>query len=146
MARKKAGRKNAGRKKAGLKKAAKQGYRSKKNAAPKKKLASKKKPARKKKRTTRSYAGPANPIIPDTRPRRGLGSAAAGQSGDLQGLSRGEDADSESEEELLEEGQSFEAEAVRGVANAKDPDQDEVRTHEVPEDDVPSEYDDRDKL
>jgi N utilization substance protein A len=48
--------------------------------------------------------------------------------------------DSESVEELLEEGQSFEAEAVSGVENAKDADQGEVRTHEVPEDDVPGEY------
>ncbi|HTQ84733.1 MAG TPA: hypothetical protein VMI93_00860, partial [Candidatus Solibacter sp.] len=77
--------------------------------------------------------------------RRGLGSASGGQSGDLQGLSRVEDADSESVEELLEEGQTFEAEAVSGVENARDADQGEVRTSEVPEDDVPPEYSDRDK-
>jgi len=50
------------------------------------------------------------------------------------------DADSESVEELVEEGNAFEAAAVAGVENAKDPDVSEVTTHEVPEDDVPSEY------
>jgi hypothetical protein len=79
---------------------------------------------------------------PETSPRgRGVGAGAAGQSGDIQGISRAEDVDSESVEELAEEGQDFEAEAVSGVENALDPDQGEVRTHEVPEDDVPREYD-----
>ena len=64
----------------------------------------------------------------------------AGQSGDVQGISSVEDVDSESVEELLEEGQAFEAEAVSGVENARDPDQGEVKTKEVPEDDVPPEY------
>ena len=77
---------------------------------------------------------------------RGLGLAAGGQSGDTQGLSREEDVDSESVEELAEEGQYFEAEAVSGVEDAKDPDQGEVTTSEVPEDDVPLEYTDRDRL
>jgi hypothetical protein len=76
-------------------------------------------------------------------PRRGLGSAAGGQSGDTEGLSSVASADSESVEELEEEGQSFEAEAVRGVEDAPDPDEAEVTTHEVPEDDVPGEYDDQ---
>jgi len=66
--------------------------------------------------------------------------ATAGQSGDLQGLSSNATADSESVQELLEEGQYFEAEAVRGVEDAPDPDQGEVRTKQVPEDDVPPEY------
>jgi hypothetical protein len=77
-------------------------------------------------------------------PGRGVGSAAAGQSGDLQGLSRRTRADSESVEELVEEGQFYEAEAVAAVENALDPDQGEVQTHEVPEDDVPEEYLDED--
>jgi hypothetical protein len=64
----------------------------------------------------------------------------AGQSGDIQGLSSVEDVDSESVEELLEEGQAFEAEVVSGVENAPDADQGEVKTKEVPEDDVPPEY------
>ncbi|HVW07189.1 MAG TPA: hypothetical protein VHC90_01325 [Bryobacteraceae bacterium] len=78
------------------------------------------------------------------RDRRGPGpEASAGQSGDLQGLDGNATADSESVEELLEEGQYFEAEAVRGVENAPEPDQGEVHTKEVPEDDVPPEYLDR---
>jgi hypothetical protein len=72
--------------------------------------------------------------------RRGLGAMTGGQSGDTQGISSRLRADSESVEELLEEGQTFEAEAVAGVENAPDPDQGEVRTHEFPEDDVPEEY------
>jgi hypothetical protein len=43
-------------------------------------------------------------------------------------------------EELVEEGNSFEAAAVEGVENAKDPDVSEVTTRQVPEDDVPEEY------
>jgi len=65
---------------------------------------------------------------------------SAGQSGDTQQLSSFASADSESIEELEEEGNAFEAEAVYGVENAKDPDVSEVTTHEVPEDDVPPEY------
>jgi hypothetical protein len=61
-------------------------------------------------------------------------------SGDLQGLSNIEDADSESVAELLEEGNAFEAEVVKGVEDAPSPDTGPVRTHEVPEDDVPDEY------
>jgi hypothetical protein len=73
--------------------------------------------------------------------RQGVGLAAeAGQSGDVQGLSDIEDVDSESVRELAEEGQDFEAGIVSGVENAPDPDVSEVKTHEVPEDDVPEEY------
>ena len=62
------------------------------------------------------------------------------QSGDLDGLSRAEQADSESVDELVEEGNVFEAGAVAGVEEADDEDTKEVHTHEVPEDDVPDEY------
>jgi hypothetical protein len=65
------------------------------------------------------------------------------QSGDLQGLSNVQGADSESVDELLEEGNTFEAEAVKGVEDAGDADEAEVRTHEVPQDDVPGEYQDK---
>jgi N utilization substance protein A len=65
------------------------------------------------------------------------------QSGDLQGLSSVEAADSESVDELLEEGNAFEADAVKGVEDADDADEKEVRTHEVPEDDLPDEYRDK---
>jgi N utilization substance protein A len=74
----------------------------------------------------------------------GLGPESAGQSGDNQGLSDLADADSETVDELTEEGQAFEAEVISGVEDAPDADQGEVRTHEVPEDDVPEEYRERD--
>jgi hypothetical protein len=70
----------------------------------------------------------------------GRRSRSGGQSGDLQGLSSVESADSESVDELLEEGNAFEADVVTGVEDAGDADESEVRTHEVPEDDVPGEY------
>lgn len=75
---------------------------------------------------------------------RGLGAESGGQSGDTEGLSRAESADSESVEELLEEGQAFEAGIVSGVENAPDADKGGVRTRQVPEDDVPQEYLDED--
>ncbi len=71
---------------------------------------------------------------------KGMGPGSAGQSGDTQGLSDIAEAGPESVEELLEEGQSFEAEAIGGVEDAPDPDVAEVHTKQVPEDDVPSEY------
>lgn len=74
----------------------------------------------------------------------GLGARSGGQSGDLQGLSNAGRANSESVDELLEEGNSFEAEVVKGVEEAGDADEGEVHTHEVPEDDVPGEYLDKD--
>lgn len=77
--------------------------------------------------------------------RRGAsGAGSAGQSGDLQGLSRVEDVDSESVNELNEEGNAFEADVVQGVTDAGNADEQEVHTHEVPEDDVPGEYLDKD--
>jgi hypothetical protein len=66
------------------------------------------------------------------------------QSGDLQGLSDVEAADSESVGELLEEGNAFEADVVSGVERAGNENEKEVRTREVPEDDVPGEYLDKD--
>jgi hypothetical protein len=67
------------------------------------------------------------------------------QSGDLQGLSRYEGPDSESVDELMEEGNAFEADVVSGVEEADNADEKEVHTHEVPEDDVPGEYLDKDQ-
>ena len=60
------------------------------------------------------------------------GATSSELSGDLQGLSDVECADSESVDELLEEGNAFEAEVVMGVEDAEDADEVEVRTHEVP--------------
>src|SRR5688500_11225803 len=68
---------------------------------------------------------------------RGLGPEAGGQSGDTEGLSRAELADSESVEELLEEGQAFEAGIISGVETAGIADKGGVRTRQVPVDDVP---------
>jgi hypothetical protein len=76
--------------------------------------------------------------LPETvTPRSGV------QSGNYQGLSDIESADSESVEELLEEGNAFEANVVAGVEHADDDQLKEVHTHEVPEDDVREEYLDR---
>ena len=71
--------------------------------------------------------------------RSETGSNAAGQSGDLQGL------DSENVEQLVEEGQAFEAAAVSGIEDAPDADVAEVTTRQFPEDDVPEEYLERDQ-
>ncbi len=73
-------------------------------------------------------------------PAEGQRSRPGSQSGDLQGLSDVAGADSESVNELLEEGNAFEADVVTGVEDATGADEKEVRTHEVPEDDVPEEY------
>src|ERR1035438_7139763 len=72
--------------------------------------------------------------------KKGMGPGSAGQSGDTQGLSNVAEAGTESVEELVEEGQSFEAEVTSGVEDAPDSDVAEVHTKEVPADDVPSEY------
>jgi hypothetical protein len=82
-------------------------------------------------------------VYPPEHPSKGPRPSSAGQSGDDMGLSNEESADSESVAELVEEGQYFEAEAVLG-AERPYPDEAEVRTHEVPEDDVPFEYPSRD--
>jgi hypothetical protein len=76
---------------------------------------------------------------------KGLGTRAGVGSGDLQGISILENVDSESAEELLEEGQAFEAGVISGVEDAPDADKSEVTTHEVPQDDVPGEYYDKDR-
>jgi hypothetical protein len=65
--------------------------------------------------------------------------------GDFQGVSTVESVSTESADELLEEGQTLEAEFVSGVEDALDPDQSEVTTREVPEDDVPEEYEENDR-
>jgi hypothetical protein len=64
-------------------------------------------------------------VIPESEPERSL---AAGQSGDVEGLSDIEDVDSESVEELAEEGQDYEAEIVSGVERAADRQGEEVST------------------
>ena len=77
---------------------------------------------------------------PPSARKHGLGPGSAGQSGDTQGLPDDAEAGSESVLELVESGQSFEAEVIDGVEKAQGEDGAEVRTKEVPEDDVPFEY------
>ncbi len=59
----------------------------------------------------------------------GFGPNTAGQSGDIEGLSTIATGNSESVAELVEEGQDLEAEKVKGVEDALDPDEAEVTTH-----------------
>src|SRR3954463_9574896 len=76
----------------------------------------------------------------DRKKRMETGANSAGQSGATQQISDTPIADFESVEELAEEGNAFEADAIYGVENAEDPDVSEVITHQFPVDDVPSEY------
>jgi hypothetical protein len=135
MATKKKSKKKTMKKKAAKKKAAPRKKLAKKKAAPKRTASAKKASAKKK-----SVRGKREIVDRVAFEPRGLGAGIAGQSGDLQGLSGREDADSESVGELLEEGNAFEAEVVKGVEDAGDADEREVVTHEVPEDDIPGEY------
>lgn len=84
------------------------------------------------------------PDLDSPRPPRGTGADAGGQAGDTQGLSQDELAGPESVEELVEEGQAYEAGVISGVEDAPDADRGEIRTRQVPEDDVPQEYLDED--
>jgi hypothetical protein len=74
------------------------------------------------KRTRRRVRGPQLVETPLPRSEEEVGAGSAGQAGDTEGLSREEDVDSESVEELTEEGQDYEAEVVDGVEEAPDPD------------------------
>src|ERR1700727_2536154 len=109
-----------------------------------KKLVAKRAPTKKKSAGRKSTSRQSRPAPIPISSRRGLGPESGGQSGDTQGLSRRENVDSESVEELMEEGQYMEAEAVSGVENAPDADEGEVRTRQFSEDDVPEEYIDQD--
>lgn len=118
-----------------------------KNSPPAKKALHKTKTIRKKKksRSKRPVREKRQIIRSIVIEEQGLGSETGGQSGDIQGLSKFASADSESVQELAEEGQAYEAEVVRGVENAPDADEAEVTTTEVPEDDVPPEYRDKER-
>ncbi len=70
--------------------------------------------------------------------------SAAEQSGDLQGLPTAAGADSQSVRELVEDGQFYEAAVVSGVEEAGDAGTGEVKTRQMPMDDTPPEYTDRD--
>jgi hypothetical protein len=148
-----------------LKKAAK--VASAKKVAQKKKVAAsaKKKPVAKTKIATKANSAPKKKAAPRRtlavsqasivqgnqdvetvrlKPKSLVARAGTG-AGDLQGISVVEDVDSESADELLEEGQAFEAGIVSGVERAGNAEESEVVTHEVLEDDVPKEYDDEDR-
>jgi hypothetical protein len=128
-------------KKAPAKKAAKTKMVASKKAALKAKRAVKKPTSRKAAvKTKKRVRGKSENVDTVAFEPVGLGARSGGQSGDLQGLSDREGADSESVDELLEEGNAYEAEVVKGVQDAGNADEREVRTHEVPEDDVPGEY------
>jgi len=139
------------------KKKTKKTKKAKKAIAPRKaKKPVKKARAAKKAKVPARKTAPARPVSRRPRGRasagelveygqqRGLGAFSGGQAGDLQGISGSSRGGSESTEELLEEGQAYEAEAVAGVEDADDPDVSEVRTLEFPEDDVPEEYREKD--
>jgi hypothetical protein len=144
--RKKAAKKSSGRKKSAPVKRSK--ATAKKKAVVKKSVKKKsvqkkgvQKEKAKKKSVSKKPTGKATVIPGMVAPsRQGLGARSGGQSGDLQGLSRYEEANSESVEELIEEGNSLEADAVKGVEDAGDDEEGEVHTHEELEDDVPGEY------
>jgi hypothetical protein len=119
-------------KKAKKRPASKSAAGKKKKTAKKTMRAAKKRARRVVRSSTRAFSQERPPAVP------------GGLSGDLQGLSSREGADSESVEELVEEGNAFEADVVTGVEAADDADEKEVHTHEVPEDDVPGEYLDKD--
>jgi hypothetical protein len=136
------------------KKKTKKKVKKSKRAAGKKRAPAKKargkKPAKKKAAVKRAKArkkrvrGRSESVNTVASPVEGQRARSGGQAGDLQGLSDTEGADSESVDELLEEGNAFEAEVVKGVEDARDADRGEVHTHEEPEDDVPGEYRDKD--
>ena len=113
---------------------------AKKKAAPKKKAIGKTARAAKKRVRGKSQTVDTVAFAPE-----GLAASSGGQSGDLQGLSNIAGANSESVDELLEEGNAFEADVVKGVQDAGDADEGEVHTHEVPQDDVPGEYRDKEE-
>ncbi len=125
---------------------------SSKARAPKRKVAGK---SRTSKPVTRTASGKPARVLRSKLPTRGedrdlemenfepagLGARSGGQSGDLQGLSNKQSADSESVDELLEEGNSFEAEVVKGVQDAPDADVSEVHTHQECEElDLPEDF------
>jgi hypothetical protein len=113
------------------------GKRFQKKAARKKSTS-----ARSSRRSRKSSINPVSEIERELQGKNVSGAVIVSgrRSPDFEGLSREEQADSESVDELTEEGNVFEAGAVQGVEEADNADEREVHTHEVPEDDVPEEY------
>jgi hypothetical protein len=104
--------------------------------------AARKMPVEKSSRTLRSSLGTRGngSRLESVEDPKGLGARSGGQSGALQGLSDVENAESESVDELLEEGNAFEAEVVQGVENAPNADEGEVKVHDREEQDTGEEY------
>lgn len=127
-------------KKVALKKSVKTVKKKTAKPAAKKKVSRKKPAPAKRVIRRRSSPGEDKGVIE----RRRVLARPGGQSGDLQGLSNREMANSESVDELLEEGNAFEAGIVKGIEDAPLADQGEIRTREVLADDVPVEYLDED--
>lgn len=119
------------------------GTRPKKSMGGKQKTAAKKRSAAKISRTSTRKTRNRNRASSQISARPTLKADSGRESGDLQGLGRLAEADSESTRELLEEGNAFEADVVSGIEEAGDKPERAVRTREVPEDDVPEEYLDR---
>jgi|SRR5690242_18360876 hypothetical protein len=103
-------------------------------SAPKRSVRARR-PARTRRRELRGKSGRRRPA---SRVALGLEVLSSGEVERMSGMAR---ANSESVEQLAEEGQPFEAEVLAGVERADDSDESEVTTHEVPQDDVPPEYD-----
>ena len=119
-----------------------------KKAAPKKTAKPKMASRRRKKNELGSDRALRSSLTDDVRlaPRRDEGSLRAGQSGDLQGLSDVEDANSESVDELIEDGQSFEAEVVEGVEDVEDEKGVPSRGRFETEGEPPEDYGNKDRL
>ena len=140
MKKKKSGKKKATSKSRVSAKAKLSANRRKKKAAAKRRTT----PRRQVSRSRPAEMGSQNVETVQMKPRALRARAGAG-GGDFGGVSTVESVDSESADELLEEGQAFEAGIVSGVEDAPDADQGPVKTREVPEDDVPEEYDGKDR-
>jgi hypothetical protein len=143
---KKSGKKRAASKSKVSAKAKLSARRGSKKSSTKRKRAARRRPVRENEDVMGSQSVETVPLSAvRARGRAARAAAAGGGGGDYSGLSPVEGADSESPRELLEEGQTFESGIVSGVQNAPNADEGEVRTREVPEDDVPLEYDDQDR-
>jgi hypothetical protein len=81
----------------------------------------------------------------DLTPQEKPGTAKGKLVGDLQELSTQELSDSESVEELAEEGQDLEGELIKGVEEAPEADQGQVKAHKFPQKDAPK-FKDRNRL
>jgi len=137
VARRKTKRANSGKRAASARGRAKAVARRK--AAPKARAVAKSNTRTTRRRRTEETEGQRVPVLDS----RGLGAESGGQSGDTEGLPRVEDVDFESVEELVEEGQAYEAGIVSGVEEA-DGNPRPLHARQFPVDDVPEEYLDED--